>query len=129
IGHQSLLFSLANSFTLAIAADRFYAAVLPLRYKQMVENTGSLSANQRSHKLFLCSMSNKLLFGAIVQSDRGSNDGPYFTILNTTSGLSNFVIYLICLKDQEKKEEGEKHAPHSGRNICVTGHLGRRTEL
>uniref|UniRef100_A0A915IWM5 Uncharacterized protein n=1 Tax=Romanomermis culicivorax TaxID=13658 RepID=A0A915IWM5_ROMCU len=40
----------------------------------------------------------KLLFGAIVQSDRGSNDEPYFTILNTTSGLSNFVIYLICMK-------------------------------
>uniref|UniRef100_A0A915IE36 Vomeronasal type-1 receptor n=1 Tax=Romanomermis culicivorax TaxID=13658 RepID=A0A915IE36_ROMCU len=179
IGHQSLLFSLANSFTLAIAVDRFYATVLPLRYKQLFENTGSLKTENpmlmvctftmvtgrysfyilcckwlffglssiilyfiailfvktRQNKIFVvtgitttpsslevikqkhskqlfkalvlhsivqaCTLIvcySKLLYGAIVQSDRGSTDGPYFTILNTTSGLSNFVIYLICLK-------------------------------
>uniref|UniRef100_A0A915L805 Uncharacterized protein n=1 Tax=Romanomermis culicivorax TaxID=13658 RepID=A0A915L805_ROMCU len=38
IGHQSLLFSLANSFIMAIAVERFYATVLPLRYKQVIFN-------------------------------------------------------------------------------------------
>uniref|UniRef100_A0A915J644 G-protein coupled receptors family 1 profile domain-containing protein n=1 Tax=Romanomermis culicivorax TaxID=13658 RepID=A0A915J644_ROMCU len=117
IGHQSLLFSLANSFILAIAVDRFYATVSPLHYNQMVDGTGLEVIKQKHSKqlfkalvlhsivqastLIVCH--SRLLYGAIVQSDRGSNDGPYFTILNTTSGLSNFVIYLICLKTKLQK--------------------------
>uniref|UniRef100_A0A915IE32 G-protein coupled receptors family 1 profile domain-containing protein n=1 Tax=Romanomermis culicivorax TaxID=13658 RepID=A0A915IE32_ROMCU len=66
------------------------------RHQKQMFKALTLHSVVQTFTLMVCYV--KLLYGAVVLSDRGSTNGPYFTVLNTTSGLSNFIVYLICLK-------------------------------
>uniref|UniRef100_A0A915KNT0 G-protein coupled receptors family 1 profile domain-containing protein n=1 Tax=Romanomermis culicivorax TaxID=13658 RepID=A0A915KNT0_ROMCU len=102
IGHQSLLFSLANSFILAIAVDRFYATVSPLHYNQMVESTGSKRYN---HSLVLREKYTKRLgaqggrrvrekYNNVNNNNNEERAQNAHVPICATTKLSNFAIYL-----------------------------------